>query len=509
MSSVLYLWSHCPQWLFQWFIGASFYLIVCIWSLAEYIRIIIKLKHFKEGQLSQINIEQLNNNINNANGNHSLPTSDLSSNFDQCYNFEFSLKKKTNNDAQNDSLRSKSATKRMPQHSFYAKSIQIKQHNKKITLFGSRSSQKAFLIVIFFQSIFRGIEFMSIAFIKQITSDKDKNCSMSVVDSTSASTTWYIYCEVLGSLLFPMAFSCLAYQLAKIYYRFNSKSKHIIKASIFRFLYCLIAVNVVCFIGIFFLLFCIQYNDKNASDQRLEILMASLYGIVCLILSICYARFAFPIYKMYKKIKDVTSHKPSTANLILGDDKLQKKQAQTPDHSMKSAKIRYPKMSGDRSMGRAGKYHRSKQSEESTEEREESLSYNIGYDYHDISTIHEESTRCCQNFRNCLFGNGKNERGKNGLLLMDDTHATAMNMPSDAQLFYGRFVASLNRTWLTALYCGAAFFLRATVLIIPAITRWYEDNAYTHAMYFLFLEILPIFSMLYIYRNATNHIGMH
>merc|ERR1712048_536581 len=121
------------------------------------------------------------------------------------------------------------------------------------------------------------------------------------------------------------------------------------------------------------------------------------------------------------------SHKPSTANLIVGDDKVQKKQPQTRDPSMKSAKTRYPKMSGDRSMGGTGKYHRSKQCEESTEEREESLSY-IGYDYHDISTIHEESASCCQSLRNWLFGNGKNDRGKNGLLLMDNQPMTAMQI---------------------------------------------------------------------------------
>merc|ERR1712228_59977 len=190
-------------------------------------------------------------------------------------------------------------------------------------------------------------------------------------------------------------------------------------------------------------------------------------------------------------------HKASTANLILVSDNITKNAI---DHSLQSAAIKYPKVSRDKSA--------MKQREESTDEREESLSY-FGYDRHDISTIHEHQKNCCQRWTFWIFGKRKYGRknDRNVTLLLDDRNGTKGDIPSDAQLFYGRFVASLNRTWVTSLYCGSAFFLRAIVLIIPDITEWYEREAYVHAMYFLLLEILPIFSMLYIYGNATNHIG--
>eukprot|EP01084_Bolivina_argentea_P173974 301355_1 len=514
-SSVVYFWDHCPQWLFQWFIGGSFYVVVCVWSFTEFIRIIIKLSKIKQIQL-------LKQNNENKPAKSDLNSHLSSDDFNMSYNFNFSVHKQINGCANN----TNSNNTDLPNYIFESKTCSqssnyniypttkqptdLNKQNKsnKIRVFGSRSSQKAFLIVIFFQSLFRSIECLSIAFLKKITSSQDTNCSMAVVDSMAgANSIWYMYCESLGSLLFPMAFSCLAYQLAKIYYRFNyeSISLEYVQRNIYSFLFALVILNTICFMGTFILLFWIQFDNHRTSNTTLETYMVMLYSIMCIILSFCYARFAFPIYKMYRRIMFILNHKTNTNTIIGGNY-----------NSKNNRKERIPSIKSIED----GKFFISPQISEDKAELNDMINCNMKKessnddgsllysDYYDIYQLETQQNGCYKYCCCCINKNriNCNYYDQNDI---DTSSITKVKMPTDAQMFYAQFIASMKRTWIVSFYCGMAFLIRAIILFIPPIRNWYENKVYIHALYFLLLEILPIFAMLYIYGNATKSIGKH
>ncbi len=158
--------------------------------------------------------------------------------------------------------------------------------SNKIRAFSSRLFQKA---LVLFQSLFRSIECSSIVFIS-IASLENRNYFIPVTDLTTCSNNiCYIYCESLPS--FVMELSCFAHQLA-IYYLFNIESTllHKTKKDAYSFIYILLTLNVILFIGIFIL------QMKH---------MVILYGIVCAMLS---------IYKMHRQVIFILNHKTNQNN---------------------------------------------------------------------------------------------------------------------------------------------------------------------------------------------------
>ena len=401
--------------------------------------------------------------------------------FEQSYNFNFSFKTKENimNNNNNTNKQNEPQQNRLNNNNHYLSDNNRNTRNKvnkrkkksKLRIFGSRVSQKAFLFIIFFESLCRSIEFISIPFIKNVDDDdKSRNCSMNIVDINSISGIngiWYMYIETIASLLFPIAFSALAYQLCKIYYKFNDKNPSNTQELIFKFLYGLISVNFVCFFGTFILLFCIQFNNHK-NDSSLQIYMTILYGVMCIILAICYIRFAFPIYQIYRRIHIIIYHKNNKK-------KLKKK---TEKSLSETSLVEQTQVINDCDNGTNN------------------------------DDIHISQDRL-------ILFNQNEDDDNNSYINEDDYYSEITNFkmstPNDItggvrgnQWYYAKFITSMKRIWIVALYCGLSFLIRAIILMIPIITSWYEDKSYIHAIYFLFLEILPIFAMLYIYSNATS-----
>ena len=418
-------WTNCKKWVIVWYITAGCDFLCACWALIELIHVYASIYKIKS-TTSQI--------FNNKTNNHNVDNAD---NYGSNYMLSF------NNNHNNHTPISSKTKSIVPSSPSSASS--------NIQMFETRLSQKLFLIIIFFEALSRTYLFIDAPF-------SFKHCTMTKVDAPS------LLYAIMGDIapnLFCYAFSCLAFELSKIYftltkpreYEVQDRNKSI-KWSLIFVITLVFAITVqTIIVDIYFIFY---FNDKD-KYKNIKYIYEGIdfysYGIFCCVLGLYFIRFAFPIYAIYKQILTKLNYQKA-------------KQHETVIESSISSDI-HPKsvQNGNSSVGGAG----------------------IG------GAGHRSLTHSSATTKKKKYHKRSKSRPKYSSIALQTDYAV------------NYFVASMKRTWIFSLYCGIAFFLRAVVIL--AFPDELESDSYVLGSYQFLFEIVPNVTMLYIYHYSTKNMN--
>lgn len=178
MSSVHFFLHNCPQWLLNWWITSFMAGFICIWSLLEYISI--------HRQLYKIHKRSLETHTANTSPTKTL-TSNILPNYSKLSSFA------PNNNIYNNnipphSIANQNQFYRIPDLPQKTPTTETENQQKYRIFFGSRLSQKLFVLLIFVQSLMRSISFLTAPFVLQ------NKCHMEKIDSPQP---WFVKKQII------------------------------------------------------------------------------------------------------------------------------------------------------------------------------------------------------------------------------------------------------------------------------------------------------------------------
>lgn len=460
-------WIHCPQWIVAWYSVATIDFFIGFWAFCELIHIFKSIRRIKKTSGHQLFIRNHSKLCTPNTSSNPHRDQDVYGNLNQInQSFGYNQHHQSNQSSapsifsnvstlkplfpSPSSMRTKSRSHRMQS----SPSVSHPQtRGVKVQMFETRKSQKLFLIFITISMWCRSYIWIRSPF--SLT-----QCSMKKVDTP---TLFYAILNDVAPNLFCYAFSCLAYELSKLYFSLTMPREHESAQRRRRIRISLILVVSVSILitlrtAMLFSVLVVDMerdhdldgDDEDGNDRmdRIKGIIESVdfycYGVCCLWLGLYFLRFAFPIYRLYYEIVQRIHNRNGGRSVIR--------------HSMSSDHDKF---------SRTDVSH--------TDDWNHAVS-------HGSRDIHEHDVK-----------RGKRSRMKG---LEEDTLSVKSNY----------FVSSMKRTWLMALYCGVAFILRAIVLLFFA--KYFESSPYILSTYYAFFEAAPNLMMLYIYHRSTKNMNL-
>eukprot|EP00484_Ammonia_sp_Unknown_P022945 CAMPEP_0197035008 /NCGR_PEP_ID=MMETSP1384-20130603/12915_1 /TAXON_ID=29189 /ORGANISM="Ammonia sp." /LENGTH=393 /DNA_ID=CAMNT_0042464997 /DNA_START=9 /DNA_END=1187 /DNA_ORIENTATION=+ len=288
-------WTHCKGWLLAWYLTAAFDLLCACWALFEIMHIYASIWRIRSAfKHSFIAAAYHHPSHSQKNDDSEVFGSNYMVSFTSKSQQRSSLKPQRQNSPNRHLMNNQVAQPNAagtPLHS---------RNNSSMQMFETRKSQKLFLFIIFIESLSRTYLFADAPFALH-------TCTMTKVDKP---TLLYAIVGNIAPNLFCYAFSCLAYELSKIYISLTqpkeydlAKRRKSIQHSLWFIIVLVFLITAQSIVmAIFFVLY---FHDKSKYEHVLrtfEMIDYYSYGAFCLVLGVYFIRFAFPIYGIYKQI---------------------------------------------------------------------------------------------------------------------------------------------------------------------------------------------------------------